>query len=264
MNFVPALFRSRYMLPLISTGIYIFLYVPIIVLVLFSCNDSDVPFIWQGFSLRWYHELWHSPQVWDALTNSFIIATSAVVLSVGMSLLYVFYGTTTMVNYLYLTFYASLATPEIVLAVGLLSFFSFFALPMGLVMLIAGHTLLGLGYAIPIIHARYQELDKQYLEASLDLGASEGQTLWYIMIPLLRPALLAAALIVFVLSLDDFIISFLCSGGSTQTLPIYIFVMIRSGATPVVNALSTVLLVFSSILVLVFSSLHYKKWDLLQ
>ena len=117
---------------------------------------------------------------------------------------------------------------------------------------------------VPIIHARYKELDKQYLEASLDLGATEGQTLRYIMIPLLRPAILAAALIVLVISLDDFIISFFCSGGATQTLPMYIFVMIRTGASPVVNALSTVLLILSSILVLLFSSLRIKKMDLLR
>ena len=84
------------------------------------------------------------------------------------------------------------------------------------------------------------------------------------MVPLLMPALMAAGLLVFILSLDDFIISFFCSGGSTQTLPIYIFVMIRSGATPIVNALSTILLVVSSLLVLLFSSLKIKKMDFLQ
>jgi len=161
-------------------------------------------------------------------------------------------------------FYASLATPEIVLAVGLLSFFSIFSIPLSLTTLIAGHTLIGLGYVIPILQTRFEELDKRYMEAALDLGATQGQAFWRIMIPLMWPAITAAALLVFILSLDDFLISFFCSGGSTQTLPIYIFVMIRSGATPVVNALSTLLLVVSSLLVLLFSSLKIKKTDLLQ
>ena len=127
-----------------------------------------------------------------------------------------------------------------------------------------GHTLLGLGYVVPILHSRFQELDKRYMEASLDLGATESQTIAWVIIPLLLPSLLAAALLVFVLSFDDFLISFFCSGGSTQTLPIYIFVMIRSGATPMINALSTILLVVSSLLVLIFSSLKIKKMDFLQ
>jgi len=253
-----------WLLPLLALGVYVFLYVPIAVLVIFSCNKSELPFVWEGFSLKWYTHLWHSPEIWHVLCNSLIVAFSAAFLSITMAVLYVFYGTRRMVQQLYITFYASLATPEIVLAVGLLNLFTLFSIPIGLLTLIIGHTLLGLGYVIPIIHARYQELDKQYMEASLDLGASPGQTLRYVMIPLLKPALLASALIVLVISLDDFIISFFCSGGATQTLPMYIFVMIRSGASPVVNALSTVLLLLSSVLVLLFSSLHIKKMDLLR
>ena len=254
----------RGLLPLTTICVYVFLYVPILILILFSLNKSDVPFTWQGFSFIWYRQLWQSPEVWHALTNSLIVAASAAFLSISIALLYVFYGQQAKVDRYYILFLISLATPEIVIAVGLLMLFSFFYIPLGLTTLIAGHTLIGLGYSIPIIQARYQELDRQYMEASFDLGASPGQTLRYVMIPLLRPALLACLLLVLVLSLDDFIISFLCSGGSTQTLPIYIFVMIRSGASPMVNALSTIMLILSSILVLLFSSLRIKKMDLLR
>lgn len=254
----------RALLPMCTIAVYIFLYVPILILILFSLNKSDVPFTWQGFSFIWYRQLWQSPEVWNALTNSLLVAVSAAFLSITLALLYVFYSAHAKMDRYYITFLVSLATPEIVIAVGLLMLFSFLYIPLGLTTLIAGHTLIGLGYSVPIIHARYKELDRQYMEASLDLGASQGQTLRYIMIPLLRPALLACLLLVLVLSLDDFIISFLCSGGSTQTLPIYIFVMIRSGASPMVNALSTMMLIISSILVLLFSSLHIKKMDLLR
>lgn len=243
---------------------YLFLYIPIAVLVIFSFNQSDMPFAWHGFSLQWYKALWASSDIWLALQNSLIVASSSVLFSLLLGLLFVFYGSRTFLGRFFVMFYASLATPEIVLAVGLLTIFSFFSVPLGFTTLIAGHTLIGLGYVVPILQARYEELDKRYLEASLDLGATQGQTLRKVMVPLMLPSLLAAALLVFVLSLDDFIISFFCSGGSIQTLPIYIFVMIRSGATPIVNALSTILLVVSSLLVLLFSSLKIKKTDLLQ
>lgn len=253
-----------YLLPFLALLGYLFLYIPIIVLVLFSFNSSEIPFVWEGFSLKWYYALWQSSDIWQALQNSLIVAFSTVFLSLLMGILFVFYGTRTFLGKFFIMFYASLATPEIVLAVGLLSLLSFFSVPLGLPALIAGHTLIGLGYVVPILHARYMELDKRYLEAALDLGATEGLALRKVMVPLLMPAIMASALLVFVLSLDDFIISFFCSGGTTQTLPIYIFVMIRAGASPVVNALSTMLLIISSLLVLLFSSLKIKKTDLLQ
>ncbi|HZW61978.1 MAG TPA: ABC transporter permease [Candidatus Babeliales bacterium] len=242
---------------------YLFLYVPIIVLVLFSFNDSTFPYIWKGFTLRWYSELWHSHEVWNAISNSLIVAFSSVVLSITMGILAVLYGSRNRLAQLLVLFYGTLAIPEIVVAVGLLSFFSFFSIPFGLTTLIAAHTLLGLGYVVPLIYGRYRELDYALTEASMDLGATRAQTFYRIIIPLLAPALLASALLVFVISLDDFIISFFCSGASTQTLPMYIFSMIRSGTTPVVNALSTGLLVVSSFLVLLFSSLNIKKVDML-
>ena len=149
--------------------------------------------------------------------------------------------------------------PEIVLAVGLLSFFSFFAVPLGATTLIVGHTLLGLGYVIPILHARFIELDESLIEASYDLGATQRQTFFSIVLPLLMPALVASGLLVFIISLDDFIISFFCAGASVQTLPLYIFAVIRTGASPMINALSTIMLIFSSLFVLLFSFLHIRK-----
>ncbi len=253
-----------YLLPILAIAAYLFLYIPIIILVLFSFNNADTAFNWQGFSLKWYKMLWESNEIWHALQNSLIVAISSVVLSLMIGLFFVFYSSDNFLKRFFVMFYASLATPEIVLAVGLLSLFSLFSIPLGIPTLIAGHTLIGLGYVIPILNAHYRELDKKYMEATFDLGATPMQALRLIIIPLLLPSLMAAALLVFVLSLDDFIISFFCSGGSTQTLPIYIFVAIRSGATPVINALSTILLTVSSLLVLLFSSLKIKKTDLLQ
>ncbi len=171
----------------------------------------------------------------------------------------VFYGAHGYANRALVFFYGSLAAPEIVIAAGLLSFFSLFLVPLGLITLIVGHTLIGLGYVVPIIYTRFSALNEQLTEASLDLGATYTQTLFAIILPLLLPALFASALLVFIISLDDFIIAFFCSGAATQTLPLYIFSMLRSGASPIVNALSALLLLVSGILVLLFSLLRVKK-----
>lgn len=256
-------FLSQYCFPFLVLSLFLFLYIPIIVLISFSFNDNPYTYQWSGFTLEWYRELFASIEIWDALKNSVIVALSSVVLSLVMGVLLVFYSAHTFFKKAFVLFYGNLVIPEIVLAVGMLSAFSFFVIPLGLTTLIAGHTLLGLGYVVPMIHSRFVELDVRYAEASMDLGATQGQTLRKVILPLLSPALFTAALLVFIVSLDDFIISFFCAGASTQTLPMYIFSMIRSGASPVVSALSTVLLVVSSMLVLVFSWLQIKKTDVL-
>jgi spermidine/putrescine transport system permease protein len=242
---------------------YLFLYVPIIVLVLFSFNNSPFAYEWKGFTFVWYTELWQSTQVWDAVKNSLIVAFTSSFLSLALGVLAILYVPRTWLARATLPFYGTLAVPEIVLAVGLLSFFSFVHVPFGLTTLMVAHTLIGLGYVVPLVYARYVELDYGFMEASMDLGATRGQTYWRVIVPLMLPTLFASGLLVFIISLDDFLVSFFCSGASTQTLPMYIFSVIRSGTTPVVNALSTVLLIVSSVLVILFSSLNIKKTDML-
>lgn len=240
--------------------VYIFLYLPIVILVLLSFNEN-AHFFWQGFSLKWYHELFKSTEVWDALTNSLIVAVCAVFLSLLMGTLLVFY-TKHKIKRINLLFYATLAAPEIVLAVGLLSFFVYFGISLGLVSLIVGHTLLGLGYVVPMLYARMEEMDETLIEAAMDLGATQSYTLYSVVLPFLAPTLIGAGLLVFIISFDDFVFSFFCAGPSAQTLPMYIFSVIRSGATPMINALSTILLCVSCLLVLLFSLFTLRKTGL--
>lgn len=249
---------KMYALPLFVVSVYLFLYVPIIILILFSFNKSSLTYQWGGFSLVWYKTLFQSVEVWHALQNSLIVAGASVFLSLAMGLLLVFNKSQWASKFMFL-FYGLLAAPEIVLAVGLLGIFSLYSIPFGLTTLIAGHTLIGLGYVVPIIHARFVELEYHLTEAALDLGATQTQTFFTIILPLLSPALLASALLVFIVSLDDFIIAFFCSGATTQTLPLYIFSVIRTGATPLVNALSVLLLCVSSLIVIIFATLNVKK-----
>jgi spermidine/putrescine transport system permease protein len=239
---------------------YLFLYIPISILVIFSFNNGPFPAPWVGFTLHSYVELFQSSVIWHAFMNSIIVALSATALSLLLSLCLVYYGSITRSSYqLIKLFYGSVFVPEIVLAMGLLSLFSLFSVPLGLISLIVGHTVLGLGYAAPLIYGNYQLIDIKILEASYDLGATRRQSFFTITLPLLRPVLTVAGLLVFILSFDDFLISFFCAGGEAQTLSLYIYSMIRSGISPIVNALSTVLLVLSSLLVIVFSSLALRS-----
>lgn len=248
------------LLPWFVFAVYLFLYLPIGILVLLSFN-KNTHFVWQGFSLKWYHELFQSVQVWDALSNSLIVAFSAVFLSLVMGTLLVFY-TKNNIKKVHLLFYGTLAAPEIVLAVGLLSLFVYMGVSLGLVSLIVGHTLLGLGYVVPMLYARMQEMDESLIEAAMDLGATQSYTLYSVVLPFLSPTLIGAGLLVFITSFDDFVFSFFCSGASAQTLPIYIFSVIRSGATPMINALSTILLCVSCLFVLLFSLFTLRKTGL--
>lgn len=251
--------RNNWQFPAFVIMIYLFLYIPVAILMLFSFNKGDSSTYWLGFSTHWYSEVFSSGEVYDALSNSLIVGFSSVCLSVVLSTMYVFYGRLSGLYSFLPLFYIGLAVPEIVIAVGLLSMFYALSLPLGIMTLIAGHTLMGLGYVVPIIYARYNELDERLLEASYDLGATRIQTFFYIVVPFLLPALLSSALLVFIVSFDDFVLSFFCAGPSAQTLPVYLFALIRSGATPMVNVISTLMLVTSALSVGIFSWLQYGR-----
>lgn len=248
------------LLPMFVSAVYLFLYLPIGILVLLSFN-KNAHFVWRGFSLKWYYELFESVEVWDALSNSLIVAVSAVCLSLVMGTLLVFY-TKNKIKKINLLFYATLAAPEIVLAVGLLSLFVYFGVSLGLISLIVGHTLLGLGYVVPMLYVRMQEMDEAVIEAAMDLGATQTYTLYSVVLPFLAPTLIGAGLLVFITSFDDFVFAFFCAGASAQTLPMYIFSVIRTGATPMINALSTIMLCVSGVLVLLFSLFTLRKTGL--
>jgi spermidine/putrescine transport system permease protein len=248
----------KLLVPVLACATYAFLYIPVAILVIFSFNNGMGLYGWQGFTLHWYQELFQSTELWQALKNSLIVASASVALSLSMGVAVVLYAAHRSARMLTL-FYSPVVIPEIIVAVGLLSFFSFFEVPLGFITLIIGHTLIGLGFVVPIIYSRYLELDTRYIEASLDLGASREQTFIRVTIPFLLPSLVSAGMLAFIVSLDDFFISFFCVGASFQTLSLYIFSMIRIGVSPVINALSTCILVVSSLLVILFSSLSVRS-----
>jgi len=249
------LLEKKIVLPVYVAIFCMFLYLPIIILMIYSFNEGGFPDEWKGFSLCWYYELFESVEIWRAFQNSLRAAVSSAFLSVTLGLMFVCgarHFKANITNF----FYTNILVPDIVIAVGMLSLFSYFMIPLGLITLIIGHTLLGLGFTIPILKARFDELDYRLVEASLDLGASSAYTFRHIVIPFLYPAILVSTLLVIIVSFDDFVISFFCAGSSAQTLSLYVFTMIRSGISPSVNALSTIMLLVSSFFVLAISFLQ--------
>jgi spermidine/putrescine transport system permease protein len=243
----------------LMVAVYCLLYTPIIVLFVFSFNNANFPAPWQGFTLEWYQRLWYETYIWQALYNSFVVSLSAVILSCLMGILVIFYTIQRgRVQKILSQFYFNLVFPEIVLAVGLLGLFTFFSIPLGFISLVIAHTVLGLGYVIPLVYARYTELDYRLTEAALDLGASPVQIFFTVILPLLKSSLYGAAVLVFIISFDDFILAYFCAGATFQTLPLYILSMLRSGISPIVNALSTLLFLLSSVLIIVYASFSIK------
>lgn len=247
---------TRWLLGFFVTTLYLFLYVPIVVMVIFSCNSEPFPAPWKQFTLSWYHELFQTEPLWHALRNSCIIALVATFLSVvfGLIIMHFLVHQKRTSSWVVTFFYGSIIIPEVVLAVALVGFFTVCSIPLGMMTLVIAHTVLGTGYVVPILYTRYRELDTRLIEASQDLGATTDETFFNVIVPLLKPALLGAALLTFILSFDDFVLSYFCAGGTSQTLSLYILGALRSGVTPVVNALSTFLLLLSSLLVLVLCS----------
>ena len=240
-------------------SIYLFLYVPLVVLLVFSFNTEGFPSPWKEFTLKWYHELFYATHLWDAFLNSLIVAICSTTISLTMGVCLIFYSAQGgRIGKFLVLFYGNLVIPETVLAVGLLGFFTLVSIPLGLPTLVLAHSVLGLGFVIPIVYARFNELDYRMTEASLVLGATPIQTFFKVTLPLLRPSLVVTGLLVFIISFDDFILSYFCAGSSSQTLSLYILSMLRSGISPIVNALTAVLLLLSSLLVLLFFSFSSK------
>jgi len=247
---------GSYFNSLMVLGVYLFLYLPIVVLVIFSFNDGDFAGGWKGFSLRWYVEMLQSDEILEALRASLIVATSSTILSLVCGTFAVIATRwMRMARWLNL-FYANVLVPDIVLGIGLLCLFSLLGLPLGYKSLVVGHTVVGLGFVVPIVSARFSQIDPILTEASLDLGATQWQTMRRVVMPLLTPGLMAAGLLVFTLSLDDFVISYFCSGTHVETLSVFVFNQIKNQINPCINALSTCMLLISSFSVICLAYLN--------
>lgn len=218
-----------------------FLYAPLAVLVAYSFNDSRLNLRWQGFTWRWYGELLADRPLLEALENSLIIATAATALSVvlgtaGAWLLHRYrYAGSALIRTLVA---APMAMPEVLMGVSLLVFFAALRWELGFATVIVAHTTFCFPFVLTTVQARLQGLDPSLEEAALDLGATPLRAFWSVILPGLRPAVFAGALLAFTLSLDELIVTFFTAGPDSGTLPLKIFGLARVGLNPKVNALS--------------------------
>jgi putrescine transport system permease protein len=251
----------------LSVG-YAFLYLPIVALVLFSFNDSPVPNLWRGFSLKWYRALESDTEMlaglWLSLKIAFVTACSSVVLgtlsAVALTRYRRFTGRTLFSGMVS----APLVMPEVIIGLSLLlmlvslqratqAAFGVSFPERGALTIWLGHLLLGLAYATVIVQARLQDLNPQLEEAAMDLGARPSQVFYLVTLPMIAQALLSAWLLTFTLSLDDVVLSAFLNGPGATTMPLVIFSRARLGLNPSVNAVATLIVGFVSIGVLVAS-----------
>jgi putrescine transport system permease protein len=261
MSFTAAKFNRWFGRGWLSLG-YLFLYVPIIALVVYSFNDSPIPNVWRGFTLKWYVALASDTEMlaglWLSLKIAFLTACGSVVLGTLAAFALVKYKRFTgrtlfggMVN-------APLVMPEVVVGLSLLlmlvSIQRALGFPeRGMLTIWLGHLLLGMAYAAVIIQSRLQDMNPQLEEAAMDLGARPHQVFWLVTLPLIAQSLVSAWLLTFTLSLDDVVLSAFLSGPGSTTMPLVIFSRARLGLNPSVNAVATVVIVIVSVGVIVAS-----------
>lgn len=242
--------------------VLVFLYLPILVLIANSFNESRFGGVWTGFSLKWYEKLWYEKAIWTALTNSLLIATvstlTATVLGTLAALSLYKYKSLIQKTH-YGLIYIPLIIPDILMGVSLLLFFVSLKWPLGLFTVFIAHTTFCISYVAMLVRARLQNFDHALVEAAYDLGANSWDVFYRVMIPYLSPAILAGALLAFTLSIDDFVITFFVVGPGVTTLPIYVYGMIKFGSPPLINALSTIMIVVTFCIVWFTHHLSEKK-----
>ena len=240
---------------------YAFLYAPILILVVFSFNSSKfVTATWSGFTLKWYKELFSDAALGMALRNSLYIAVIGTLVSTVFGTMvalamerYKFRGKLAFDALLYLP----IIIPDIAMAVMLLLFFVMTKIPLGKTTIIISHIAFNISFVAVVVRARLAQFDRSLEEAAQDLYANNWETFRRVTLPLIMPGILGGALLAFTLSLDDFVITFFTSGPGSTTLPLRIYSMVKLGVTPEINALSSIMILISFLLV--FLSFRMQK-----
>ena len=249
----------RRLLPLYATAAFAFLHLPLLVLAVFSVNSSRFA-IWQGFSLRWYGAALHDTQLAEAAWNSLLIALAATAVSTCLGTLCAYGLWKQKSEFVSGSLYTTLVTPEIVMGVSLLAFFQwgfrFLNVQLGMHTVILAHVMFSVAYVVIVIMARLRTLEPALEEAALDLGGNEWDAFRLVTLPQLGPAILSAALLAFTISFDDYVITSMVAGVDSETLPMVIYAMARRGGNPVVNAISTMIVVGLGVLIIVSERLR--------
>lgn len=240
-------------------AVYGFLYLPIVVLMVLSFNRSGLPTAWGGFSLEWYGKLAENPKIIGSAWNSIVVAVWATAISTVLgTLLALGVERARPSAAREALLFAPMIIPDIVLAIALLSFFTLVQFTLGLRSIVMAHVVFNLAFVCAVVRARLKSYDWSLNEVSRDLGATAFTTFFRITLPLIGPAVLAGALLAFTLSIDEFIIAYFTAGAgqSSTTLPMQIYAMIRFGVTPEINAMATVVMGVSFVMILAAQRLN--------
>lgn len=238
---------------------YLFLHLPLLILAIFSFNRSRFT-VWQGFSLNWYSAALADTQLVESTVNSLIIAVVATLVSTVFGTLCAYGLWKRNSKPLATSLYLNLVTPEIVTGISLLAFyqwiFRFLRVQLGMHTVIMAHVAFSIAYVVIVVMARLRTVDARLEEAALDLGANEWQAFRFVTLPAILPGVIAAALLAFTVSFDDYVITSLVAGVNSETLPMVIYAIARRGVNPIVNAISALIFVGFGCLIMISQRLQ--------
>lgn len=245
--------RARYVLWAAALFAYAFLYLPLAIVVAYSFNDSRLNAEWVGFTLDWYRKLANNGDMLLAAGNSLMIAASASAVSTVLGTMAGIAMHRYRLPFLSILVLAPIAIPEILMGVALLIFFVMINFTLGLVSVAIAHIAFCIGFVAIVVRSRLAGMDESLVEAARDLGATPWRAFIHVTLPLIMPGVIAGALMAFTLSIDDFVITFFTAGAGTVTLPLQIYSMIKIAVTPEVNAVSTLLMLLTLLLIVIAS-----------
>jgi len=244
------------------TGIYLFFYIPILVLIIYSFNNAQYSLVWHGFSFRWYQELFSDNDLWISVMHSLVLGVSAATIAMcigGLTAIslfrYQFFGRQLLQGLIFIL----ILSPDIVMGIALLILFSMIQLQLGFWSLLLAHITFCIPFVVVTVSSRIVSFDEYIFEAAKDLGAKDMIIMTRIILPLLWPALFAGWLMSFTLSIDDVIISYFVAGPDFEILPLKIYSMVRLGVKPEINALCTVTFGLTLLLIILSQLVLRKK-----
>ena len=242
--------------------VFLFLYLPILLVIIFSFNTSKMNIVWEGFTLSWYGTFFKNRPLMEALSNTLIVAVASTAISTVIGTIgavglhkYNFRGKKIIDKLLYMP----IVIPEIILGISLLAIFSILNIPLGLVSITIAHITFSIPFVVINVRARLAGFNASLEEAAMDLGANRFTTFMTITLPIIMPGVLSGAMLAFALSIDDVVISFFTCGPQSTTLPIKILSMVKTGVTPEVNALSTIIMVVTIVIICLNTRAQVKK-----
>lgn len=236
--------------------IYLFFYLPIIILIIYSFNATKSRVIWGGFSLKWYQELFQSKEVLMSFYNTILIGVLSTIMAtiIGTIGAIGLFRAGGRVNKFFMELnYLPILNPDIVIAVSLVALYNFIKLDFGYLTIILSHVAFTTPYVVFNVMPRLSMMNPNLYEAALDLGSTRWEAFKYVILPEIKPGILSGALMAFTLSIDDFAVSFFTTGKGIQNISITVYSMARRGINPVINALSTLMFIIMIALVIVIN-----------